>query len=233
MELHLLPLPISDEDPLFWFGEKHRNALLESSLYFVENVRTARRFIASLKLEIPISSLQFEILDKETSIQSVEGMLTLLRKVGKGVLMSEAGCPGIADPGSVLIDRVQADGGLIIPYVGPSSIILGLMGSGLNGQHFTFHGYLPQKLDDRIRVIQKLEKESRQSGATQIFIETPYRNNALWDSLISTLHPETRLAFALGLTSSGELIRQQKVKNWRNQETVLFPKIPTLFLFQV
>jgi 16S rRNA (cytidine1402-2'-O)-methyltransferase len=88
-------------------------------------------------------------------------------------------------------------------------------------------------LDDRIRVIQKLEKESRQSGATQIFIETPYRNNALWDSLISTLHPETRLAFALGLTSSGELIRQQKVKNWRNQETVLFPKIPTLFLFQV
>jgi 16S rRNA (cytidine1402-2'-O)-methyltransferase len=232
MEIHLLPLPISEEDPLNWFSDRHKSALLASSLFFVENVRTARRFISGLKLGINIANLHFEVLDKDTTLESVQTMVSLLKEKGKAVVMSEAGCPGIADPGGLLVDKVQNEGGKVIPYIGPSSILLGLMASGLNGQHFTFHGYLPQKIEDRTKAIQKLERESRNLGSTQIFIETPYRNKAMWESLLASLHPQTRLAYALGLTSANEVVRQMRVIDWKREDSVVFPKVPAIFLFQ-
>ncbi|WP_287369757.1 SAM-dependent methyltransferase, partial [Thauera sp.] len=145
-------------------------------------------------------------------------------------LMSDAGCPAVADPGARLVARAHALGIRVAPLVGPSSILLGLMGSGLNGQSFAFHGYLPVNEAERDTALRALEDESRKLGRTQIFIETPYRNERMFDALLKTLKPETRLCVACDLSTANELLQTRSVRDWKKAERPALAKRPSLFL---
>lgn len=229
--LFLMPLAISESEPRTWIGSGYHEVLKSTTLYFVENVRTARRFISSLRLGITIDQLHFEVLDKDTTEEKLRDYANLMLKEGQSVVMSESGCPGIADPGSQLVNAAHKLGVSVVPFVGPSSLVLALMASGLNGQNFCFHGYLPVAADERNRAIFALEKESRLNRRTQLFIETPYRNNAIWTSLLETLQPETRLCIAFDILGDDQYILQKKVKEWKSSPLQEWGKKPAVFLF--
>ena len=198
--------------------------------FLAEDVRTARRYLSSLKIYASIESLSFSVLDKDTQLEEVE---TLLAPVFEGRdlgVLSESGCPGIADPGALAVACAHANGVRVVPLVGPSSILMALMSSGLNGQHFAFHGYLPIQTNEAAKAIREYERESRLKNQTQIFIETPYRNSGLFENLLKSLMPETRLCVALDITGPNEFIVTKLVKQWRNQRAQL-PKEPAVFLF--
>ncbi len=199
------------------------------SYFLVENVRTARRFISSLRLGITIEELAFEILDKKTKAHQLEELMKPLL-AGKDVgLMSEAGCPGIADPGSVAVAYAHLKGIQVVPLSGPSSMFLALMASGFNGQSFAFHGYLPIDKKGRIAAIKDLEAESIRSNRTQIFMETPFRNNHLFEDLLATLHPDTQVCIGKNLTAKDEFIQTKTVRLWKKEKIDLH-KIPTVFI---
>jgi 16S rRNA (cytidine1402-2'-O)-methyltransferase len=229
--LYLLPIPISETESQSWIGLDYRNVLTGTTLYFVENIRTARRFISSLRLGIKIDDLQFEVLDKDTNPSEMPKFASRIQIAGKAVLMSEAGCPAVADPGSLLVNEAHKAGIRVLPFVGPSSIILALMGSGLSGQNFCFHGYLPVKKEELVSKILKLEQESKANGRTQIFIETPYRNGAVWTALLERLNPGTSLCFALDILGNEQRIVQKKVADWKMEAGFNWPKKPAVFLF--
>jgi len=230
--LFLLPLPISETENSDWIGASYKKILLETRLLFVENIRTARRFISSSKLGISIEDLQFEVLDKDTNVADIQKYIDLLIQNGNGLVMSESGCPGIADPGAKLVDACQKNGITVVPFVGPSSIILALMGAGLSGQCFAFNGYLPIDKKEREIQIKQLQKESFQKRQAQIFIETPYRNSSLWDTFLEVLNPETKLGFAIDILGNKQNIKQLKVLEWRRQPKIVWEKLPAVFLFQ-
>lgn len=205
--------------------------VLESTKYFVaEHAREARRFISSLKLGITIEDLEFTELNKHTSDdQYLEMLQPLINGQDLGVL-SDAGCPGIADPGAEIVREAHKHKIKIVPLVGPSSIVLGLMASGLSGQNFRFTGYLPiDKKELKQRLIY-LEDQSRKENETQIFIETPYRADKLLEQLISLLCPTTQLTLAKDLTGNNEEIITLSISSWRKNK-VKIGKIPTVFLF--
>lgn len=230
-KLILIPVVIADETVSLTISEGVKEAVAGLQYFLCENVRTARRFVSSLKVHPRIEALNFVVLDKDTAPAALpELMAPLLQGHSMGVL-SEAGCPGIADPGSDAVAYAHMHGITVIPLVGPSSILLALMGSGLNGQHFTFHGYLPVGTKEREARIRQLEQVSRQQGATQIFIETPYRNQALLDSLLRCLSSNTRLCVAVNLTAADEHIVSQPVGTWKKSPLAL-DKVPAVFLFQ-
>lgn len=229
--LFLMPLTISESESRTWIGSGYHEVLKSSSLYFVENIRTARRFISSLRLGISIDQLQFEVLDKDTTTDQLKQFAILMCQAEHSVVMSESGCPGIADPGSQLVNEAHKLGVNVVPFVGPSSLVLALMGSGLNGQNFSFHGYLPVGKEERNRSISTLEKESLVNSRTQLFIETPFRNNAIWKSLLDILHPETRLCIAFDILGVDQCIIQRKVKEWKTRPMVEWGKKPAVFLF--
>ena len=231
-KVYLLPLPISETEKSDWIGMSYKVVLEDTKLFFVENVRTARRFIASLKLGIDIDQLRFELLDKTTTQSEIRDLIFLIKQTGSVGIMSESGCPGIADPGSVLIDNAHMEGFEIIPIVGPSSILLALMSSGLSGQCFSFNGYLPIQKKDRELQIRALEIESKKRNQAQIFIETPYRNAVLWESLLEILSKDTKLAYGFDLLGSSQKIMQRPVKEWRILPPIKWEKSPTIFLFQ-
>ena len=198
--------------------------------FLAEDVRTARRYLSSLKIYASIESLSFSVLDKDTQLEEVE---TLLAPVFEGRdlgVLSESGCPGIADPGALAVACAHANGVRVVPLVGPSSILMALMSSGLNGQHFAFHGYLPIQTNEAAKAIREYERESRLKNQTQIFIETPYRNSGLFENLLKSLMPETRLCVALDITGPNEFIVTKLVKQWRSQRAQL-GKEPAVFLF--
>lgn len=197
--------------------------------FFVENVRTARRFIASLKLEIDIEKINFWILDKDSQATDLQlGFECLENGISVGVL-SEAGCPGIADPGALAVALAHKKNIRIIPLVGPSSVLMALMSSGFSGQCFEFHGYLPIEKIEKIKLLKYLEKESSQKIKTQIFIETPYRNQTLLLDIIENLQPKTLLCVASDVTSANEFIKTQELKSWKNNIPDIHKK-PTVFL---
>ncbi|PWJ58762.1 16S rRNA (cytidine1402-2'-O)-methyltransferase [Dyadobacter jejuensis] len=196
-------------------------------IFFVENLRTARRFISSLRLGKVIDQLEFWELDKKTPSQITWERLQNLK--GSAGIISEAGCPGVADPGAVAVEMAHQLGYTVKPLVGPSSILLALMGSGMNGQSFAFHGYLPIDKAERKTVIKQLEKESAQRGQTQIFMETPFRNNQLLAAILDTAAPNSRLCIASNLTAPDEFIRTMAVKDWKKNVPELH-KQPTIFL---
>ena len=199
--------------------------------YFLcENVRTARRFISSLKVHESVESLRFELLDKDTAAKDLPKLMEPLEAGHSIGLLSESGCPGIADPGALAAAYAHENDIIVVPLVGPSSILLGLMASGLNGQHFAFHGYLPIDSTEVAASIRNLERESREKNQTQIFIETPFRNNALMGHLLKTLRPDTRLCVASNLTAASEKIICQPVGEWKKSR-VAFEKVPAVFLF--
>jgi len=227
--LYLIPTPLSDNSLESGATTRIAETILRVQHFLVENVRTSRRFISSLKLNISIESLDFGLLDKDTPADAVAQLCApLLQGKDMGV-MSEAGCPGIADPGNLAVRFAHEHGVIVIPLVGPSSITLALMASGFNGQSFTFHGYLPIDGPTRIQAIKNLEKDAQVKQQTQIFIETPYRNNPLLADIIKTCHPATRLCVASDLTGPEELIKSQSIREWKTKSVDLH-KIPAVFL---
>lgn len=195
---------------------------------FVENERTARRFLKLLSREIAIDDYEwFNIKEVKDDITSAFRQKIKEKKI-IGII-SEAGCPGVADPGQQLVNIAQQMNVSVKPLVGPNSILLALMASGMNGQHFQFVGYLPIDAGERLKAIKNLESESRQKNCTQIFIETPYRNNQLLETLTKTLHPQTKICVAIDLTSPTESIQTKTAQQWKNSMPQLH-KRPAIFL---
>lgn len=229
--LFLIPTNLSEP---FVPGEILPQAVIATALrldfYIAESAKTARSFLKSLGIERPLQGVSIQELNARTGKDELAEMLKPLL-AGKDVgLVSEAGAPGIADPGSAVVELAHRHHISVVPLVGPSSILLGLMASGLNGQKFAFHGYLPQEQTARIKAIRELERESRQRNMTQLFIETPYRNHALLADLIATLSPASRLCVACDLTGPTQTIIQQPVSAWR-KAPIEARRTPALFLF--
>jgi len=199
------------------------------SYFIVENARTARRYIKSIAPEKVIEELQIVIINKDSSEAEVKKALEPLKNGVSAGIISEAGCPGVADPGAEVVKFAHQQGLKVVPLVGPSAILLALMGSGFNGQSFAFHGYLPIEKKDRIAAIRNLEKEMLQKDQTQIFMETPYRNNQLLQDLTQHLTPTYRLCIAANITAPNELIRTDTIANWKKNLPELH-KQPAVFL---
>jgi 16S rRNA (cytidine1402-2'-O)-methyltransferase len=197
--------------------------------FVAENARTARRFLAACRHPGPIASLGIAILDEHTRAADVSALLAPLREGRPLGLMSEAGAPAVADPGALLVAAAHAEGLRVVPLPGPSSILLALMASGLDGQRFRFAGYLPVPGPDRATAIRDLESRSAAANETQVFIETPYRNDALLAELLKTCRSDTRLAVAVDLTGSTEEIRSASVAEWRRVPAAP-GKRPAIFL---
>jgi len=197
--------------------------------FIVENVRTARRYIRKLDPEKPIDPLTFYTLNKHTSREEMEQMTDPLEEGHDMGLISEAGVPGIADPGEEIVKHAQKKHIRVIPLTGPSSILLALMGSGLNGESFAFNGYLPIKSGERIKKIRALEKKSRHEGQTQIFMETPYRNDKLLGDILTHCMEDTLLCIASEITTQREWIRTQTIREWKKNSPGLHKK-PSIFI---
>lgn len=207
-------------------------AQLETLDYFlVENARTARRFVKEVAPARSIEALRFEVIDKDSAAAQVRAALEPLHRQGRSAgVLSEAGCPGIADPGAALAHEAHRLGLRVVPLVGPSSLLLALMASGLNGQQFAFHGYLPIEKAPRAAAIKQLEREA-QRGQTQLFIETPYRNDQLLTDLLGHLQGATRLCVAADLTAATEYVRTLPASEWRQlPERPQLHKRPAVFL---
>ena len=197
--------------------------------FFAEELRTARRFISGLRLGRVIEDLNFYELNKKTSESEAAAFLRRLPP-GKDIgVLSEAGCPGVADPGAVAVRVAYQLGMKVVPLVGPSSILLALMASGLNGQSFAFHGYLPIDQAPRRKALVFLEKEVQELNQTQIFMETPFRNNHMLETILEACQPDTRLCVASNLTAPEEYIKTQTIRQWKTQKIDLH-KQPTIFL---
>lgn len=197
--------------------------------FIVENIRTARRFLKQVNKEIDIDSLTFFELNKYTNDSDLPRFLEPTQKGFDIAVISEAGCPGVADPGADIVRIAHKKNIKVVPLVGPSSILLALMASGLNGQNFAFHGYLPVKPHERTRTIALLEKQTKNHHQTQIFIETPYRNNQMINDLLKTCSLSTLLCIAADITGENEFIETKTIKMWKNKIPDLH-KIPTIFL---
>lgn len=199
--------------------------------YIVENEKTARRFIKSVVPEKPQPSLHLSALNKHTEVsEHMEMIQPLLKGINVG-LMSEAGCPGIADPGAVIVKLAHEKGIQVVPLVGPSSILLALMASGMNGQSFAFNGYLPIDKSEKKSALKNLEKWSQDKNQAQIFMETPYRNNKFLEDILNTLQPQTRLCIACDITLPTEFIKTKTVNDWKKQKVDLHNR-PCIFVIQ-
>jgi 16S rRNA (cytidine1402-2'-O)-methyltransferase len=198
--------------------------------YIAENAKTARTFLKAIGITRPLQEVVIHELDKHARQDALEPLLEPLLAGHDVGLISEAGAPAVADPGAAIVHAAHRANIVVRPLVGPSSILLGLMASGLNGQTFAFHGYLSQEKSSRHKALAELERESKQRRMTQIFIETPYRNQALFNDLLQTLSPGTLLSIARDLTGPRELTRTMPVSAWRAASPAL-EKLPTLFLF--
>jgi 16S rRNA (cytidine1402-2'-O)-methyltransferase len=198
--------------------------------FVVEQPKTARQFLSALKPEQPIQALHFATLNEHTAANELPELLAPLLAGHDVGIISEAGCPGIADPGANLVNLAHRNGIRVVPLVGPSSILLALMASGLNGQCFAFHGYLPIAEAERNKMISKLEAESSRLKQTQLFIETPYRNDRMLSALLAQCRPETLLCVATDITLSGEQIQTRSIAQWKSQPMPQLNKRPSLFL---
>ncbi len=198
--------------------------------FVAENAKTARAFLKALGIARPLQEVNIAELNEHTPASALQELIKPLLAGHDLGLVSEAGAPGVADPGAELVALAHRHDIPVMPLVGPSSILLGLMASGLNGQRFAFHGYLPQDKAQRVKSIQEMERESRQRRMTQLFIETPYRNQPLLDDLVATLSSNTRLCVASNLTGASQDIQMRRVADWRKHASGL-QKTPALFLF--
>jgi 16S rRNA (cytidine1402-2'-O)-methyltransferase len=227
--VYLIPTLLDDEG-MDALPEYILDAVKSSKVFFVENERSARRFLKKLWKEMEIDSYQWFVIHKAEDSVKQEFLQQI--KQGKTIaILSEAGCPGIADPGQILVAAAQEAGAMVKPLVGPSSILLALMASGMNGQHFQFHGYLPIEIAERNRSIRELESASRKDGSAQIFIETPYRNISLLDSLLKNCSNGTRLCIAVNLTGKSESVKTKTIEAWRKSIPDINKK-PAIFILE-
>ncbi len=230
--LYLLPCPISDEtDPWEVLPAANRTVMDALDYFIVENIRTARRFLSKAGIARPIDTLEFRELNEHTTRGSeVEALIQPLLQGRSAGVISEAGVPGVADPGAWVVEACHRHGIRVVPLVGPSSIILAMMASGLNGQSFAFNGYLPVKSPERARAIRFFERRARTEGQSQLFIEAPYRNAKLLEQLLQTLAPETQLGIAIDLTAPNAFVETHTVAEWRRRPLPESNKRPAIFL---
>ena len=200
--------------------------------YVVENAKPARAFLRALALKVPIREIAIVELGSHPDRARCDELLAPARGGVDIGLLSDAGCPGIADPGALLVEAAHAQGITVVPLVGPSSIVLALMASGMNGQGFAFHGYLPVKPAARAEAIAALEDGSRRSGQAQIFIETPYRNGAMLEAIVAACKPSTRLCVAADLTLPTESVVSRPIREWRPADGARYAKRPAIFILQ-
>lgn len=227
--LYLIPVPLADGAPTDVLPARNIEIIRMLRFFIVENIRSARRFLRRCCRDIDIDSLQFVELNEHTDKASVAPMLDPLRHgIPMGVI-SEAGCPAVADPGADAVAIAQREGLRVIPLIGPSSILLALMASGMNGQSFAFHGYLPIDAAARTRSLHKMVQAIRIERQTQIFIETPYRNDRLIETIVQSLPANMRLCVAADITGAGESIITDTLGGWRRRK-YSYNKIPTIFL---
>ena len=228
-KLYLIPTTMGECDPMDVFPQTIKRSIELLDHYIVENDKTARKSIKLVCPEKKQADLILYVLNKHTETKEhLEFIKPLLEGHSMG-LMSEAGCPGVADPGAVIVKLAHEKGIQVVPLVGPSSILLAMMASGMNGQSFTFHGYLPIEKEEKKSSLKILERISFEKNQSQIFIETPYRNNKLLEDLIQILHPETHLCIATDITLPTEYIKTKKIAAWK-KETVDLHKRPTIFI---
>ena len=228
--LYLIPVPLGLVAPQLCLPPDVLAVIRPLTHFVVEQAKTARAFLKAAGTEQPLQALQLSELNEHTRREALEALLQPLFDGHDVGLLSEAGCPAIADPGADLVALAQARGLRVVPLIGPSSLLLALMASGLNGQCFAFHGYLPAKEGERLKALRDLESESRKKRQTQIFIETPYRNLALFESLRSNLNPATRLTVATDISLPGESIRTLSVQAWKKMAPPDVERRPTVFL---
>ena len=229
--VHLIPVGLGDAPVSSWLPEETRRVAGRLDTYIAENAKTARAFLKTIGTERPLQEITIHTLERDTDARQIRQWLEPLRRGGEIGLVSEAGCPAVADPGAKVVATAHSMGLRVAPWVGPSSLLLGLMASGLEGQRFTFHGYAPVKTDERIRSLKAWETASRQHGQTQLFIETPYRNDAMFQSLLQALKGDTRLCIARSLTTTDEWIHTLSIAEWKQRPAPELGKRPTLFLF--
>jgi 16S rRNA (cytidine1402-2'-O)-methyltransferase len=228
--LWLLPVALGDAPWENYLPAATREATCRLTHFVAENAKTARAELKRIGHPVPLRELAIEQLPGQPTAADVERLLAPLHAGIDLGLMSEAGCPAVADPGALLVRHAHELGLSVKPLVGPSSLLLALMASGLDGQRFTFHGYLPAREPARGQRIVELEKESAGRRQTQIFIETPYRNLALFHALLATCQPRTRLCLATDLTLGSEQIRMQCIADWKTSSLPVMDKCPTVFL---
>ena len=228
-KLYLIPCPLGDVSPLVVLPASVKTTIEKIDHYIVEHQKNARRFIKSISPEKEQSSLKLQEINKYTQAEEIPAMLNpCLEGFDVGVI-SDAGCPGIADPGARAVHYAHEKGIKVVPLVGPSSILLAMMASGFNGQNFSFNGYLPIEKSERKSELKRLEKLSKDFDQSQLFIETPYRNNQMLQSLLDNLNPQTRICVACDITLPSEYIRTASVDLWKKIKVDLH-KRPTLFI---
>lgn len=227
-KLYLIPTPLGENEPAAVLPPTVLETACRLRCFVVEELRTARRFLSAYGLRGQIEGLDLHVLNEHTTPAEVEALLPLFEGQDVG-LMSEAGLPAVADPGAALVALCHRRGIEVVPLVGPSSLMLALMASGLNGQSFAFRGYIPAKTDERRAALRELERLSRAHNESQILIETPYRNDALLADMLHTLSPATRICVAADLTLPTQYIRTDTVERWRKQVPVI-GKRPCVFI---
>lgn len=230
--LYLIPCPIAEEQDVWQVLPAPNRAIIDSLDYFiVENTRSARRFISKCKPSRAIDTLEFTELNEHTVAgRAIEEMIAPIMAGRSAGVISEAGVPAVADPGALVVEACHRHSIKVVPLVGPSSIIMAVMASGLNGQSFAFNGYLPIKPAERSKALRMYERRALQEGQSQLFIEAPYRNVKLVEQMLSTLAPTTRLTIAMDITAQSEYILTQDVASWRKSQMPEMNKRPAIFI---
>ncbi len=227
--LYLIPVTLGDTPVEQVLPTYNKQVILGIRHFIVEELRTARRFLKQVDRDIDIDSLTFYPMGKHADAARFSEYLQPLRNGEPMGVISEAGCPAVADPGADLVAIAQREGMQVVPLVGPSSILLAVMASGFNGQSFAFHGYLPIAPGDRAKRLKQLESRSAAEGQTMLFIETPYRNAKIFADILNACSPKTRLCIAAGLTTPQEYIRTLTVREWKNTPLPDLAKVPAIF----
>ncbi len=230
-KLYLIPSTLGGSSIDFNVPKANKEIILSLKYFIVENIRTARRFMKKVDTSIDIDSLTFYVLDKRTKTSTIPSFLNPINNGHSIGILSEAGCPGVADPGADVVKLAHKKNIKIIPLIGPSSILLSVMASGLNGQNFAFNGYLPVKTGETSKAIRELEQRSIHLKQTQLFIETPFRNTKILKDIISTCKPTTQLCVACDITLDTEFIITKTIAEWKGK-TPDINKRPAIFLIQ-
>ena len=230
-KLYLIPVPLGEESlPSTIFSISQLEIISSIKEFIVENEKSARAFLKKAETKIPMQELILHPIGKHISVQEKHTYLNSCKKGATIGLLSEAGCPGVADPGAEIVRLAHEAKIKVIPLIGPSSLLLALMGSGMNGQQFHFHGYLPIDKTERMKFLKNIERDSKQNGTTNFFIETPFRNNQLMEDVLKTLDHSTRFCIACDLTLSTEFIQTQMVGDWKKNPLPDLHKRPAVFL---
>ena len=229
--LHLIPVGMGEAPPDTWLPHAVQELAGRLKVYIAENAKTARAFLKQIGTVLPLQEITIHTLNDKVDAQQMRQWLTPLLSGEEIGLVSEAGCPAVADPGAKVVAVAHAMGIRVVPWVGPSSILLSLMASGLDGQRFAFHGYAPIEPGERTKQLKSWEIDSQKQHQTQILIETPYRNGAMFDTLKQALKGNTRVCIARALTTSDEWIQTHTVSEWKTRPVPDLNKKPTIFLF--